>query len=282
MSAVRMTLTLGLRSLRSPHIPASPVTALSTHLPMRSLTTTTTTTTSTSTAALQPWTRNLQSFLTSFTTGRPLGLVELDRSVFGIPTPRSDLLARAVRYEKSWLLQGTESTKNLGQVRGSTRKPFQQKGRGKARVGTLRAPQFRGGYIVHGPRPHDQTTDLPRKVYASALRSALSAKFLQNQLLIVDSLSLPNALKHTLAEPLAANALLGRKIYALYGSEEPEQNLVRAADKFNPDLKRSDDDEKRILVAGARMVLVQPILENEILVLDKKALEVLEEMYHVE
>ena len=72
--------------------------------------------------------------------------MELQKSVFGTRI-RPDILAAAIKYEKSWLEQGTESTKNLGQVRGSTRKPFPQKGRGKSRVGTLRAPQFKGGKL---------------------------------------------------------------------------------------------------------------------------------------
>ncbi|KAJ3154863.1 54S ribosomal protein L4 mitochondrial [Geranomyces michiganensis] len=232
----------------------------------------------------QPWTQPLNSFLRSFATAAPLGILELDRSVFGC-IPRKDLLARAIRYEEAWRLQGTESTKNLGQVRGSTRKPFQQKGRGKARVGTLRAPQFNGGYIVHGPRPHLQTIDLPRKVYASALRSALSAKFLQNQLLVVDSLHLDSPLKAALADPLAANDLLNRKVYLLYGSEEPEQNLVLASNKFRnraADEARELPQEKQILVASARNVMVGPLLENDMLVCDKAAIEALEEMYHNE
>ncbi|KAJ3012198.1 54S ribosomal protein L4 mitochondrial [Thoreauomyces humboldtii] len=226
----------------------------------------------------------LHSFISSFSSGETLGLVNLDRSVFG-STPRQDLLARALRYEKSWREQGTESTKNLGQVRGSTRKPFQQKGRGKARVGTVRAPQWRGGYIVHGPRPHDKTTDLPRKVYNGAIRSALSAKYLQNQLLVVDSLTIPSSLKAALWGPMESNNLLQKKVYFLYGDEEPEECLVKASEKFWKRDARPDKGlgpEKQILVSSARNVTVNPLLENEIVVLDKKALEVLEEMYHVE
>lgn len=89
----------------------------------------------------------VHAWCNSFESGSPMGLLELDRSVFGAPI-RKDLIAHALRYERSWREQGTESSKNLGQVRGSTRKPFPQKGRGKARVGTLRAPHFRGGMLI--------------------------------------------------------------------------------------------------------------------------------------
>ncbi|KAI8824337.1 ribosomal protein L4 domain-containing protein [Fimicolochytrium jonesii] len=231
---------------------------------------------------------SIQAFLQSFSTGQSVGLIELDRTVFGAD-PRSDLLARALRYEESWLEQGTESTKALGQVRGSTRKAFPQKGRGKARVGTVRAPQWKGGYRVHGPRPHDKSTDIPRKVYSFAIRSALSAKFRQDQLLVVDSLTLDSDLKATLMEKLLALSVNNKTVYFMYGNEEPEELLIKAAGKF----KRKEPvpkakgfaglpAEKPLLVSSAREVSVTPLLRNEILVLDKAAVEVLEEMYHQE
>jgi large subunit ribosomal protein L4 len=77
----------------------------------------------------------------SFRTGNFLGSLPF----FFYTKPRQDIIYRCLQYEKSWFKQSTESTKQLGQVRGSTRKPFPQKGRGKARVGTIRSPQFRGG-----------------------------------------------------------------------------------------------------------------------------------------
>ncbi|OAJ38131.1 ribosomal protein L4/L1 family protein, variant [Batrachochytrium dendrobatidis JEL423] len=89
----------------------------------------------------------VQSWLHSFKTGAFIGLLELDRTVFGVKV-RPDILAQVLKYERDWHKQGTESSKALGQVRGSTRKPFPQKGRGKARVGTIRAPQFVGGMLV--------------------------------------------------------------------------------------------------------------------------------------
>jgi hypothetical protein len=87
---------------------------------------------------------NLDAFLNSFATGLPIGLIELKKSVFGLQV-REDILARCLKYEESWFKQSTESTKTLGQVRGSSKKQFPQKGRGKARVGSHRAPQFVGG-----------------------------------------------------------------------------------------------------------------------------------------
>ncbi|KAI9013320.1 ribosomal protein L4 domain-containing protein [Gaertneriomyces semiglobifer] len=229
----------------------------------------------------------VQSFLHSFQSGEPVGLIHLDRTVFGT-TPRSDLLYQALRYEESWMAQGTESSKALGQVRGSTRKPFPQKGRGKARQGTLRAPQFVGGFKPHGPRPHDKSLDIPRKVYNAAIRSALSVKFAQDQLQVVDSLHLNSAqgsFKQDMYDRLVALSLEGKKVFFVYGNEEPEVELIRAAEHFtrrqaNPEIGQLK--ERPLLVMSARQIAVRPILQNQYLVLDKAAVEVLEEMYHVD
>jgi hypothetical protein len=87
------------------------------------------------------------SLSSSSFSSSPIGLIVLDNSVFGA-RPRPDLIHRTLRYESSWRLQGTESSKNLGQVQGTTRKPFPQKRRGKARQGSLRGPHFVGGRII--------------------------------------------------------------------------------------------------------------------------------------
>ncbi|KAJ3119958.1 hypothetical protein HK098_004993 [Nowakowskiella sp. JEL0407] len=219
----------------------------------------------------------LNAWIHKSDTAFPLGIIELARSVFGLPV-REDILYRALRYEDSWREQGTESTLALGQVRGSTRKPFPQKGRGKARVGTLRAPMFRGGYTVHGPKPHDKSIDIQQKLYNLAIKTALSAKFAQDQLLIIESFdSITTADKLELKKFLKNFDLSGKKLCLLYGDEEPHRMLVRAADKISH--KKGRWTEKRVLVANAREIAVSPLMDTEILVLDKAAVEVLEEMY---
>ncbi|KAI9338928.1 ribosomal protein L4 domain-containing protein, partial [Zopfochytrium polystomum] len=129
----------------------------------------------------------VHAWIQSFETGDAVGFVELDRTVFGARV-RHDLLARAVRYEGIWRLAGTASTKDMAQVRATTKKPFAQKGRGAARQGSLAGPHYVGGYTAHGPRPHLTTTDIQQKVYDAAIRSALSAKFSQDQVIVVDRL----------------------------------------------------------------------------------------------
>ncbi|RKP39548.1 mitochondrial ribosomal protein L4, partial [Dimargaris cristalligena] len=129
----------------------------------------------------------VQAFVRDFATNRPLAIADLPAVIYNAPL-RTDLLHRTVTYERDAARQGTHSTKGISDVRGTTRKAFPQKGRGAARVGTLRAPQFRGGGIAHGPKPRSHRTELPRQVWLHGLRNALSIKYRQNQLIIVDSL----------------------------------------------------------------------------------------------
>ncbi|KAJ3026293.1 UNVERIFIED_CONTAM: 54S ribosomal protein L4 mitochondrial [Siphonaria sp. JEL0065] len=225
---------------------------------------------------------SVECFVRSFDSGRAVGIVGLSTSVFGQAT-RSDVLHRAVLYETAWRSQNTEAAKQLGQVRGSTRKPFPQKGRGKARVGTLRAAHFVGGYAVHGPTPGARLPDIQTKVYDAAIRSALSTKFLQNQLIVVDNLHLESDSKQSLLDRLEALGISGRKSYFLYGSQEPLVPLTRAADKFTAKPKSHDGfkGEKKLLVTSADLISVLPVLENEFLVVDTAAIELLEELYLV-
>lgn len=113
--------------------------------------------------------------------------VTLDGSVFGAPT-RVDILQRVVRWQLACRRAGTNKTKTRTEVSGSTRKPWKQKGSGRARVGDIRAPQWRGGYRVHGPKLRDFSYSLPKKVRAMGLRVALSTKLREGKLAVVDSL----------------------------------------------------------------------------------------------
>jgi large subunit ribosomal protein L4 len=112
-------------------------------------------------------------------------------SVFGVP-PRNDILQRVVRWQLANRRSGNHKTKTRSEVSGSTRKPWKQKGTGRARVGDIRAPQWRGGYTVHGPVVRDHSYSLPKKVRAMGLRVALSTKLREGKLAIVDQLEIEN------------------------------------------------------------------------------------------
>jgi|SRR6266404_531230 large subunit ribosomal protein L4 len=118
---------------------------------------------------------------------KAVGEVEIDDAVyadiFGREV-RKDLLARAVNWQLAKRRAGTHKTKEIGDVQGTTKKPYNQKGTGNARQGSLRSPQFRGGATIFGPVPRSHAHDLPKKVRKLALKTALSAKQAEGKLVI--------------------------------------------------------------------------------------------------
>jgi len=114
------------------------------------------------------------------------GTAELPDEIFAIK-PRADIMARVVHWQQAKRRAGTHRTKGMGEVSGTTRKPYKQKGTGNARQGSLRAPQFRTGGVVHGPVVRDHGYDLPKKVRRLGLISALSQKQADGKLVVVDS-----------------------------------------------------------------------------------------------
>jgi large subunit ribosomal protein L4 len=114
------------------------------------------------------------------------GSVELADEIFGAK-PRADIMARVVHWQQSRRRAGTHKTKGLSEVSGTTKKPYRQKGTGNARQGSLRAPQFRTGGVVHGPVVRDHGYDLPKKVRRLGLISALSQKQAEGKLVVIDS-----------------------------------------------------------------------------------------------
>lgn len=119
------------------------------------------------------------------TDGGKAGDIELDDSVFGAVV-REHLFWEVVKMQLASRRAGTHSTKTVTEVRGSGVKPYRQKGTGRARHGTKRAMNMRGGGIVHGPRPRDYSYNLPKKMVRAALRSALSLRAQQGTLHIID------------------------------------------------------------------------------------------------
>ena len=118
-----------------------------------------------------------------------VGTLELSEDVFGAPLNKN-LLYEAVRNYLNGRRAGTHATKVRSKVAGSGRKPWKQKGTGRARIGSVRSPLWRHGGTVHGPHPRSYAYKLPRKMLLGALRSALSAKLADQQMTVVDSLQL--------------------------------------------------------------------------------------------
>src|SRR5947208_11706376 len=119
--------------------------------------------------------------------GKTDGSVELPAELFDAPANIA-LMRQVVTAQRAAARQGTHSTKTRGDVSGGGRKPYRQKGTGRARQGSTRAPQFTGGGVVHGPKPRDYSQRTPKKMIAAALRGALSDRARHGQVFVVSAL----------------------------------------------------------------------------------------------
>ena len=115
-----------------------------------------------------------------------VGSADLPDAIFGAK-PRADIMARVIHWQLARRRAGTHSTKGMNDVSGTTRKPYRQKGTGNARQGSLRAPQFRKGGVVHGPNPRSHEYSLNKRVRRLGLISALSQKWADGKLVVIDA-----------------------------------------------------------------------------------------------
>lgn len=155
-------------------------------------------------------------------TGAQVGEVELNDSVFGIE-PNNAVLFDAITMQQAAQRQGTHDVKNRSEVRGGGRKPWRQKGTGRARQGSIRSPQWKGGGVVFGPTPRKYGYKLNRKVRRLALKSALSTKVQNNELVVLDALTL-NAPKTKEFAAILNNLKVDRKV--LIVTAEFDQNVA--------------------------------------------------------
>ncbi|WP_341952872.1 50S ribosomal protein L4 [Salinibacterium sp. TMP30] len=123
--------------------------------------------------------------------GKKVDSVELPAEIFDVQT-NVPLIHQVVVAQRAAARQGTHNTLRRGEVSGSGRKPFKQKGTGRARQGSIRAPQMKGGGIVHGPHPRDYAQRTPKKMIAAALRGALSDRARGERIHVIDALSVDN------------------------------------------------------------------------------------------
>ncbi len=156
---------------------------------------------------------------------KAVGEVELDDAVFAL-TPRKDILARVVNWQLAKRRQGTHKTKGISEVSGTTKKPYKQKGTGRARQGSLRSPQFRGGAVIFGPVVRSHAFDLQKKVRKLGLKMALSAKQAEGKLAILDEAKVKEAKTGILAGKLGK---LGWSSVLIIDGPELDEKFARAA-----------------------------------------------------
>jgi large subunit ribosomal protein L4 len=154
-----------------------------------------------------------------------VGTVELDDAIFGVAV-RPDILARTVNWQLAKRRAGTHKTKLRGEVARSGKKPFKQKGTGRARQGSSKGPHMRGGGVVFGPLPRDHAIDLPKKVRRLALKCALSAKVAEGSLIVLDKAELAEAKTKVLA---ACVEKLGWQKALVIDGSLVETNFAKAA-----------------------------------------------------
>ena len=189
------------------------------------------------------------------------GQASLNEAVFGVEV-RKDILTRAVNWQLAKRRAGTHKTKTISDVRGSTAKPFRQKGTGRARQGSVRSPQQRGGAVTFGPVVRDHGHSLNKKVRRLALRTALSAKQAEGKLVVLDSAKVKRAKTKDMAKKLDK---LGWSSALIIDGPEIDANFSRAlANIPGVDLLPQQ---------GAN---VYDILRRDTLVLTKDAVEHLE------
>jgi large subunit ribosomal protein L4 len=199
------------------------------------------------------------------TTGKAVGSIDLDDAIFGADNIHEHLLWEAVKWQLARRRAGTASTKRLGEVRGSAKKVWKQKGTGQARQGSRQAPHWVGGGSVKGPKPRSYDYKLPRQIKKAALRAALALRASEKKLIVLDSFSTDGKTK-SVATALAA---LGTSNKALIVDAKTNENLVRGA--------RNLSASQWLAPEG---INVYDILRHENLVLTKDAVAKIQEMAH--
>lgn len=146
--------------------------------------------------------------------GKSVGNVTLSDTVFGVE-PNQQALYDVVKAQRAAMRQGTHKVKTRSEVRGGGRKPWRQKGTGRARQGSIRSPQWKGGGIVFGPTPRDYSFKVNRKVRRLALKSALSLKVQNNKFIILDQLTLEEAKTKAMIAVISSLSLEGKVMIVL-------------------------------------------------------------------
>jgi large subunit ribosomal protein L4 len=156
---------------------------------------------------------------------KDVGSIDLAEEVFGLPV-RRDILARVVNWQLAKRRAGTHATKGVSDVQGTTKKPWRQKGTGRARQGSLRSPQFRGGGVIFGPVVRSHEFDLQKKVRRLGLKTALSAKQAEGKLVVLEAAKLTEAKTKALAQRLDK---LGWGSVLIIDGPTVDENFARAA-----------------------------------------------------
>jgi large subunit ribosomal protein L4 len=196
--------------------------------------------------------------------GTVTGHLDLPESVFGIE-PNEPVMHQALLRQLANGRQGTASTKTRSDVRGGGRKPYRQKGTGRARQGSTRSPQWEGGGVVFGPHPRSYRMDMPRKQRRLALRSALSAKAQDGGLVVLEAFELEKPRTRAITD-LLGSVEAGRRVLVVLGSH-------------NEMLEKSARNIAEVQVTLAGNLSVRDLLIAETVIVTRDAIEHIEEAF---
>ena len=194
--------------------------------------------------------------------GTTNGEIELNSEIFGIE-PNENVVFDAVIMQRASLRQGTHAVKNRSAVSGGGRKPWRQKGTGRARQGSIRSPQWRGGGIAFGPTPRSYSYKLPKKVRRLAIKSVLSQKVLDNKLVVVEALQFDAPKTKEFAQVLS-NLNVDTKVLVVV---ESSNDFALLAARNIPNVTIVDETD----------VTVLDVVNNDKLLITKAALSKVEE-----
>lgn len=195
--------------------------------------------------------------------GSKNGTVALNDGIFGIE-PNNNVVFDAIVMQRASLRQGTHSVKNRSAVRGGGKKPWRQKGTGRARQGSIRSPQWRGGGIVFGPTPRSYSYRLPKKVSRLALKSVLSEKVSDNKLVVVDTLQFDAPKTKEFAELLGKLDVSTKTLVVL--EDDNEKAILSARNLEN------------VKVVSAQGINTLDVADHDKVVITKAALSQVEEV----
>jgi large subunit ribosomal protein L4 len=196
--------------------------------------------------------------------GEQIGNLDLSDYIFGI-TPNVSVMHQYVVMQAANARLGTHNTRGRGEVKGSTKKLYRQKGTGRARQGSVRAPHRKGGGVAHGPHPRSYAVSMPRKMRRLAVRSALSAKHAGSQIRFVDALSFEAPRTKDAIAFLKAHGLDGKTLIVIDSKNEQSAIVQRSANNL--------PNVKTIL---ASYLNVRDLLQYDNIVMPQAAIEVLE------
>ncbi|WP_059048884.1 50S ribosomal protein L4 [Paenibacillus senegalimassiliensis] len=196
-------------------------------------------------------------------SGSQVGEVELNDAVFGIE-PNTHVLHEAVVMQRASLRFGTHKVKGRSEVRGGGRKPWKQKGTGRARQGSIRSPQWVGGGTVFGPTPRSYSYKLPKKVRRLAIKSALSSKVIDQDIIVLDALTL--------------NGPKTKEFAAILNNLKVERKALIVAPSYDDNVALSARNIPGVKFVAADGINVLDVLTHDKLIITKEAVQKVEEV----